>query len=271
MLKIGCQTYTWEMLGADWAGDADELLDAIGAAGYAGIEITDNMIGKYKGKPRDFAEALRARGLAFIAYACGSNSGFTEPSALAGDLAMVGDALNFLVSFPGTVLSLGSATIMSPGLKAKKFEAAAKFYNDAGTLGRRLGVPVAFHPSSHHNTLLGTREEYDEIMRMTDPERIGWVPDTGHMLRLGHDMLDTVRTYLDRMRYLHLKDVDAQGQWQMLGKGSCNTEAVVKLVSTAPHFTGWVVLEEESDDAARDPAKAVKINREAIGSMSIMT
>ena len=27
MLKVGCQTYTWEMLGADWKGSVDDMLD----------------------------------------------------------------------------------------------------------------------------------------------------------------------------------------------------------------------------------------------------
>ena len=264
MLKIGCQTYTWEMLGTDWQGDADDLLAAIAGAGYAGIEITDNMIGKYVGHPKTFAAALQARGLDFIAFACGSPSGFTEPDALANDLATVEKTLKFLTAFPGTVLSLGSATVMSPGTTEAKFAAAAKFYNAAGALGKQAGVPVAFHPSSHHNTLLGTRAEYDRMMKLTDPDLIGWVPDTGHMLRVGQDMLDTVRTYLGRVRYLHLKDVDAAGHWQMLGTGICDTAAVVKLVATAPGFTGWLVLEEESDIAAADPAAAVKRNRETL-------
>ena len=43
--KIGCQTFTWEMLGNDWTGTPDDLVTAISKAGYSGIEITDTMIG----------------------------------------------------------------------------------------------------------------------------------------------------------------------------------------------------------------------------------
>ena len=42
---IACQTYTWEMLGDEWRGTVDDLLDWIGGAGYDGIEITNSMIG----------------------------------------------------------------------------------------------------------------------------------------------------------------------------------------------------------------------------------
>ena len=61
-LKFGCQTFTWEMLGDAWTGGPDELVAAIADGGYAGIEITDTMIGPYAGRPADFAPAARRRG-----------------------------------------------------------------------------------------------------------------------------------------------------------------------------------------------------------------
>ena len=260
-LNIGCQTYTWEMLGPRWSGDADDLLAAIGDAGYAGIEITDTMIGAYAGRPEAFATALSAHGLTLVAFACGSASGFTQASALDADLAAVDRALRFVAAFPGAYLSFGSATAVAPGDAGGQFEVAARFYNEAGRRGRLAGVPVAVHPSSHHDSILVTREEYDRIMRMTDPELIGWVPDTGHILRGGQNMLDTLRAHASRIRYLHLKDVDAHGAWQMLGEGICDTAAVIAAVATMPHFTGWIVLEEESEAAAADPRSAVSRNR----------
>jgi len=259
-IKVGCQTFTWEMLGPQWTGDADDLVDAIAAAGYGGIEITDTMIGDYAERPADFAARLKDAGLTLVAFACGAPSGFTEPAARADDLALVEYWLPFVAAFPGALLSLGSATIVSEGDRAAKFDAAGSFYNAAGELGRSAGVQVAFHPSSHHGTLLSSRADYDRIMALTDPDLIGWVPDTGHILRGKQDILDTLATYQDRIRYLHLKDVDAAGDWAMLGAGACDTRAVVDLVATAPNFNGWVVVEEESETAAADPAAAVARN-----------
>ena len=263
-LKIGCQTFTWEMLGDGWRGEADDLLAAIADAGYDGIEITDTMIGSYAGRPQAFGRALRHHGLTLVAFACGSDSGFTEESALEADLEAVDRAVEFACMFPGAHVSFGSATIRSEGSLDSKFEQAARFYNAAGERGRRAGVPMALHPSSHHNTLLSTRADYDRIMQLTDPGLIGWVPDTGHILRGGQDMLDTLRAHLDRIRYLHLKDVDVSGTWRMLGTGACDTQAVIDAVRNAPNFNGWLVLEEESDEAARDPAAAVRRNRETM-------
>ena len=80
-LRVGCQTYTWEMLGDRWTGSADDLLAGIADGGYAGIEITDTMIGHYADRPEAFAAALEKHGLTLVAFACGSASGFTEPAA----------------------------------------------------------------------------------------------------------------------------------------------------------------------------------------------
>ena len=37
-LHIGCQSYTWEMLGDDWKGTVDDILDVIAVAGYKGAD-----------------------------------------------------------------------------------------------------------------------------------------------------------------------------------------------------------------------------------------
>jgi inosose dehydratase len=77
-IKAGCQTYTWEMLGNSWDGGPDDLLAAVADGGYAGIEITDTMIGHYADRPDAFAAALKDKGLALVAYSMASKSGFTR-------------------------------------------------------------------------------------------------------------------------------------------------------------------------------------------------
>ncbi len=260
-LKVGCQTFTWEMLGAAWAGTPDDLLSAIAAGGYSGIEITDKMIGHYSDKPADFAKALDANGLQLVSFAFGSQSGFTLAGEIDNDLAAAQRWINFAAQFPGALVSIGSATVVSDGPRDDKFAIAAEFYNRAGALGKTSGVQVAVHPSSHHNTLLFNRADYDRIFALLDASLIGWVPDTGHIMRGHDDIIDTLRTYQDRIRYLHLKDVDTNGDWAMLGEGALDTPAVIALVAQAPHFNGWLVLEEESEAAVANPAAAVKINR----------
>lgn len=262
-LQIGCQTFTWEMLGKAWTGGPDDLVRAIAAGGYSGIEITDTMIGDYAGRPAAFATALADAGLSLVSFALGSSSGFTLPEQIASDLETARRWVDFVAHFPGALVSMGSATVVSPGPREDKFAVAAECYNRATEIGKTAGVTVAVHPSSHHNTLLFTREDYDALFALLDPQ-VGWVPDTGHILRGGQVMGDTLAAFRDRIRYVHLKDVDAKGDWAMLGAGACDVPAVIEMARTAPLFNGWIIVEEESDKAGEDPAAAVRINRETL-------
>lgn len=262
-VKIGCQTFTWEMLGDAWTGGPDGLLEAIAAGGYAGIEITDNMIGRYAGDPAAFRAALDRVGLTLVAYTVAAPSGFTEPGAVAGDVEMVRRAAGFAAHFPGALLVMGSATVISPGPRAAKVAVAAEVYDRAFAAAAAEGVALAVHPSSHRNTLLFDEADYTALFERMDP-RVGWVPDTGHILRGGMHLAGVMARWRDRLRYVHLKDVDQTGRWAMLGAGVVDVNAVAAAAAAAPGFTGWLVLEEESDEARRDPAAAVKRNRDVL-------
>lgn len=267
-LQVGCQTFTWEMLGAGWTGGPTDLVRAIANGGYAGIEITDTMIGSYGKRAPEFADLLNGAGLSLVSFAFGSTSGFTTRNQIDADLETTKRWVDFAAHFPNALVSMGSATIVSEGIRDSMFEIAAEVYNRASEIGEAAGVTVAVHPSSHHGTLLLSRADYDGIFALLEPS-VGWVPDTGHILRGGQDVVETMTVHSDRIRYVHLKDVDAEGNWAMLGNGVCDTALVIAAAQSARHFNGWLVLEEESDFAASDPATAVRINREKLQSMGI--
>lgn len=262
-LRIGCQTFTWEMLGDDWKGDARDLVRAISAAGYEGIEITDTMIGDFASRPADFARLLKDEGLSLVSFAFGSSSGFTLREKIADDLDAGRRWIEFAARFPGALVSMGSATDVAGRPRGEMFQVAAECYNRTWEIGKAAGVAVAVHPSSHEGTLLFTRQDYDEIFELLEPG-VGWVPDTGHILRGGQTMSSTLAAFHERIRYLHLKDVASDGSWAMLGAGTCDVPAVIDAARSAPGFNGWIVVEEESDQAAQDPARAVMVNRNTL-------
>jgi sugar phosphate isomerase/epimerase len=261
MLKVGCQTYTWEMLGPDWKGSVDDMLDAVADAGYPGIEITNTMIREYAGRPAKFAKALKDRGLVLSAFAYASPAGLTDASARPGELQGADEAMRFVGHFPGVVLAIGGAHTPERSDLDRKFQLAADFYNEVGRRGKKAGVPVAFHPHSHHGSIFESRAEYEKIMGLTDPDVVGWNPDTGHIVRGGQDLLDTFRTFGSRIIHVHLKDADVDNHWQPLGKGVCDIPGVLKLLEDELVYHDWVVCEEESADAHRDQVGQIRLNR----------
>ena len=229
-LKVGCQTYTWEMLGAAWRGSVDDILDAVAAAGYQGIEITNSMIGEYADRPADFAKAIARRNLTLSAFAFASPAGLTDPAARPAEIDGAAAALRFVADFPDAVFALGGASAPDRSDLDRKIGFAADFYNEVGRLGKKSGVRVAFHPHSHHGSIFESRDEYERIMKRTDPELVGWNPDTGHIVRGGQDLIDTLLTFSSRIIHVHLKDADANNNWQPLGKGVCDIPAVLNFL-----------------------------------------
>ena len=261
MLRVGCQTYTWEMRGDKWNGRVDEILNAVAEAGYEGVEITNTMIREYADRPADFAKALKARGLFLAAFAYASPAGFTDPAARASELAGAERALGFVEAFPGAPLCLGGASSPDRSQVDDKIGLAAEFYSEVGRRGHKAGVDVAFHPHSHHGSILESRAEYDRIMALTDAEFVHWNPDTGHIVRGGQDLLDTLRRYASRIRHVHLKDAGADNNWRALGKGICGVAGVLNLLEKEIGYSGWIVAEEESAEAWSDPIGAIRWNR----------
>jgi sugar phosphate isomerase/epimerase len=259
-IRIACQTYTWEMLGADWQGKVTDLLDWIAGAGYAGIEITNTMIGEFADRPAEFARELERRDLELAAFAYASATGFTRPEGRAADLAGARRVIEFLRRFPEPRLALGGAAFPDRAEARKRLDHAIGFYNEVGRLAAPAGIAVNVHPHSHFGSLLESAEEYQYLLDRLDPACISFGPDTGHIVRGGQDLLTCLRTHLPRIRHLHLKDATADRRWVGLGEGVCDFRAVLVLLNGAG-YSGWVVAEEESEAARLDGVAAVRRNR----------
>ena len=264
-IRVGCQTYTWEMLGPAWKGKVTDILDQVAGAGYAGIEITNTMIGEFTDSPEAFAAELAGRGLKLAAFAY-ATTGFTDPARLEEDLAGAQKAIEFVRHFPEPRLGLGGAASSSAKRSKEDLDRAIGFYNEVGRLGADAGVSVNVHPHSHFGSLLETSEEYAYLMDRLDPRRLSFGPDTGHIIRGGQDTLVCLRTHLGRISHLHLKDVTAEGTWAALGEGICDLGSILDLLESVG-FDGWVVAEEESEDARRDGGAAIRKNRAFLRSL----
>lgn len=263
-LRIGCQTYTWEMLGDAFTGTPDDMLDAIAAAGYDGAEFTNATIGHYAGRPDAFGAALEQRGLACAAFAYARN-GFTDPASYEDDLAGALAALEFAHAL-GVPLCLGGPAAVPREPYRVHLEQAVRFYCAVADEGRRRGTIVCVHPHSHHGSLVESADEYARLMAATADSGLMLNPDAGHIARGGQDVLACFRAHRARIAHVHVKDVDASGSWQALGDGTIRwTELLGYLADT--DYSGWIVAEEESAFARQDPDAAIRRNCEYLRSL----
>jgi inosose dehydratase len=84
--------------------------------------------------------------------------------------------------------------------------------------------------------------------------RIGFCPDTAHLAAGGGNPAAQIRQYGDRLRHVHLKDIDrATGQFLPLGAGDLDLLDIVRAVRAAD-YDSWLVVELDSYDG--DPREA---------------
>lgn len=119
------------------------------------------------------------------------------------------------------------------------------------------GVVAAVHP--HMGTLV---ENADDVQRVLDGSHVGLCVDTGHLAAAGADPVAITLANLDRVKHVHLKDVDsskaatvvsgevafadavADGMWQVLGQGDVDIRAMIDALR-GHGYDGWYVLEQD--------------------------
>lgn len=247
------------MLGSDWTGTPDDIISMIAAAGYDGAEFSNAMIGNYADAPGEFAAVLENNNLACGAYAFGTD-GFTDPKRFDRDLADAKKAIAFCSELKVPLMLAGAAAPSRDNYE-NHFNQALKLCRAVADEGSRQGVTVAIHPHSHHGSLFESAEEYDRLLLETADSGLMFNPDMGHIVRGGQELLPCLRRHRDRIVHVHIKDVDADGNWKPLGKGIINWEEALGFLKESG-YSGWIVGEEESSFAFQDQLGAIKGNRQ---------
>jgi inosose dehydratase len=124
-------------------------------------------------------------------------------------------------------------------------------------IGARYGLIVAMHP--HFGTVIERRHH---VRRFLDGCETGLCLDTGHLMVGGDDPVEVAELAADRVRIVHLKDVDRgfaervaagklgyeeavrQGVFQPLGDGDVDTGCVIEVLQSSG-YRGWYVLEQD--------------------------
>lgn len=145
-----------------------------------------------------------------------------------------------------------------------------------------MGMRVVLH--NHVGTYVETAAETKRFLDETDPAKVGWCLDVGHLKYGGGDALDFLPRYGDRVAHVHLKDVDPQvlrqareQQWSFgdalraiifpeLGQGLVPIPDVVADLERRG-YDGWYVLEQ--DTTHKHPKDAAAINLRYVQALAV--
>ncbi len=257
-----------------------QMLDEMAVTGYAGTEISYN----FPSDSSALGGMLHERNLR--AAATFHALDLRDPSTHAAVLERIAPIANRLqalgadtliisdkpsaprLEIAGRVLADGSQ-----GLPEREWQAVGSGLNRVGEFLAKRGMQAVFHP--HVGTYVETRAEIDRLVALTDPSLVGLCPDTGHLAYAGVNPESVFVDYAERIRYVHLKDVDGaklatvrtqhigfvaavqMGLFTELGAGAVPISKIISTLESA-HYQGWLIVEQ---DAPPDPLGAAKRNR----------
>ncbi len=146
-----------------------------------------------------------------------------------------------------------------------------------GELAAEKDMAIVFH--HHMGTGIQTTEEIDKLMKLTDPNLVSLLFDTGHLVFSGEDPIHVLKKHLPRIKHVHLKDIRPEvvvrvkeedlsflqavkaGAFTVPGDGGIQFDEVFTTLA-ASDYTGWFVVEAEQDPALANPFEyAVKARR----------
>jgi inosose dehydratase len=292
-IKIGNAPCSW---GVEFADDPrnptwQRVLDECKAAGYDGIEL--GPIGFMPEDPAVLGDALSARGLQLIGGVVFRP--FHDPAKWDELLDAAERTCRSLVAHCATHLVLidsisprRAPTAGRPGeaeqMQPDEWKGFVSRFRDIARMGtEEHGLTVSLHP--HAAGFADFEPEVERLLGEIDADLLKLCLDTGHSHYAAFDPVAFMKRHIDRLAYVHFKDIDAavradavanrtdfytacgQGIFCNLGKGMTDFEAVRSLLIERG-YDGWCTVEQDCDPAgATSPVDDARANRAYLASI----
>jgi inosose dehydratase len=277
-----------------------QMLDELVETGYTGTELGD--WGYMPTDPETLGNELRKRGNvvmlgAFVPVALKHAQAHAEGRERAVKTARLLAAVARAPA-PFLVLSDDNGTdpvrtqragLIRPmdGLRKEEWRIFARGADEvAHAVFDETGLRTVFH---HHCAgYIEAPEEIDQLLEMTNPERLGLVFDTGHYThgtgREDIDLVAALNRFAERIWYVHLKDLDPsvarrsrKEQWDYftamrnglypeLGKGCVDFSAVLRWLAQRD-YQGYVLVEQDVLPGMGTPKESAQRNRDYLRSI----
>ena len=248
-IKLGCETYTWQMPGEQYKGKLEHIMDVCAKAGFDGIEPESSFL-RHLEDPVLMKEALDRFGLEYAVLAVVED--WLHPEETPEERARADKWLDYLAHFPDTILLLVHMPQEDRSNLRERQENCIKCCNAFGRRAADRGITVSKHPNSPEGSVFRIESDYEMMMENLDLQAIGYCPDVGHIAKGGMDPLSIIQKYRSHVNLVHYKDMFEDGRWAQTGEGSIDFVGITNdLKATA--YEGWIIMEDEADEAITNP------------------
>jgi len=239
--------------------EAAEVLDAVQAAGYEGIDL--GPLG-YLGLGADLQVALESRGLlltgGYVEIDVSDDDaparGMAELADVCDQFDAVADGLDREYLPRPTVALIGSPVGAGPDSENSRWERIARTIGELVGLCDKRGYEACLHNE------VGTQiAGQDTVVRVLEHTAAALCLDTGHLVAAGGDPVAILAGWRDRVSHVHLKDArpspsgrpytEAMDLWETdafckLGAGNGQIDEVLDSLRSGG-YAGWIVVEQD--------------------------
>ena len=293
MIEIGNAPCSWGVEFADDPRNPDwrEVLRDCAAAGYKGIEL--GPVGFMPEDPAVLGEALADEGLTLIGgvvfrpFHDATQWDDVLDGATRTCKALVAHGARHLVLIDS--ISPRRAPTAGRADEAEQMDNTewSAYRDRIATISRmgaeEYGLTVSIH--AHAGGFMDFEPELERLLDETDKSILKICLDTGHHDYAGYDPVAFMKRHMDRISYMHFKDIDpavkadvvanrtgfydacGQGIFCNLGDGAVDFPAVRQLLLESG-FDGWCTVEQDCDPTLDvSPIDDAKANRSYLASI----
>lgn len=248
-IKIGCETYTWQMPGEQYKGRLEHIMSICQQSGFSGIEPESSFL-QHLADPALMQEALTKYSLD-LAVLCIVED-WLHSHETPNEKARTDAWIKFLQYFPDTILLLVQMPQSNRDDLRTRQNNCLRCVNDIAERATDQGIICSYHPNSPAGSVFRTSEDYEILLNGLNSKFIGYCPDVGHIAKGEMDPLSIIEKYRDQVNLVHYKDMFEDYRWAPTGEGIIDFKEITQyLIDT--NYSGWIIMEDECDEAIADP------------------
>ncbi len=238
-----------------------ETLKAVADAGYKNIEAAGYADGKfYNMSPVDFKAYLDGAGLNPVSTHQGSVT-LENADQMMADVKSAGFEYFVIPVPPMGLFKVDSETrTMSMTGGAANL---AKIVNELGKKANTAGLKLLYH---NHDFEFQEDEDgivpIDYLLENSDPEYVNFQMDLYWVTKAGADPLAYFEKYPGRFKIWHVKDMDDQGRFAPVGKGTIDFKKI--LAQKERSGMKYYMVEQDMTFDGLQPLEAIKISHDGL-------
>ena len=241
--------------------DPKATLKEVADLGYKYIEAVDYKDGKFYGMtPDEFRSYLKSLGLTPISVHMGSMT-LDNADKLVADVKAAGFQY-FIAPVPPMGMFKFDAKAKKLGMEGT-VERLAEILNTIARKADAVGLEFLYH--NHDFEFQANKDgvvPIDYLLEHLDPKYVNFQMDLYWVTKAGADPVAYFQKYPGRFKIWHVKDMDEQGRFAPVGKGSIDFARILKNAKLSG--MKYYIVEQDQVFDGMQPMEALKISKEGL-------